>query len=102
MARQKVEITCDACGYGFTLDDKDVKMRMTGEILFRYFGCPSCDSVFMVNASNKKFRKLISSGRTTNGVLRVIQNELNKQYFPRFKELFPTAYRKDDETNEDQ
>lgn len=102
MARQKVEITCDACGYGFTLDDKDIKMRMTGEVLFRYFKCPSCDSAFMVSASNKEFRKLLNSHRADRGVLRVIQGELNKQYFPKFKELFPTAYRKDDETNEDQ
>ena len=102
MAQQKVEITCDACGAAFTIDEKSNKFRMSGELLFRYFKCPTCDSAFMVSVTNKKFRRMLNSGRVSVKMLRVLQDALNEQYFPRFKELFPTAYRKDDETNEDQ
>lgn len=90
-------ITCDACKKEFSVKPDTIRNRQSGELLFRYMKCPHCEAAFLISASDKRFRKALNRNTMTADQARMIQNALNELYFPRFAELFPTAYRQSNE-----
>lgn len=92
---KSVEITCDACGKDFQISAKSIHFRQSGDLLFRYFVCPECDAAFLINVTDKEFRKQINKGRMNAKQHAKLQEILNKRYFHRFKELFPNAFEKE-------
>lgn len=91
MQREPI-ITCDACKNEFRLSVNQVKNRQSGDLIFRYIVCPECGAAFISTTTDKEFRKLIKRGRMTNKQYEALTAMLNEKYFPRFKELVPTAY----------
>ena len=89
---KSVAITCDACKKDFKLEAQDIRLRQSGEVLFKYFVCPECNTAFLINATDKEFRKLLNKGKMNANQHREIQDILNDRYYRRFKELFPNAY----------
>ena len=90
---KSVELTCDACGKDFVIDVNSIHFRQSGELLFRYFTCPECNSTYLISVTDKEFRKLLNKGRMNTQQYNKMQEILNEKYFPRFKELFPTAFK---------
>lgn len=93
--KKSVEITCDACEKDFHIDSNSIRFRKSDELLFRYFECPECNAAFLINVTDKEFRKQINKGRMNAKQHAKIQEILNERYFPRFKELFPNAFKKE-------
>ena len=95
-----VEITCDACGKDFKIDAKSIHFRQSGDLLFRYFVCPECNSAYLISVTDKEFRKQLNKGRMNAKQHARIQEIMNERYYPRFKELFPSAFKKEQAENE--
>lgn len=90
--QRETTIKCDACQKDFQLAEKDIRNRQSGELLFRYIVCPECGAAFISTTTDREFRKLIKKGRMSNKQYEALSHMLNEKYFPRFKELVPTAY----------
>ncbi len=97
MNEKPVVILCDACRREFTLTVRLIKQHQSGELLFRYMLCPNCNAAFLISATDRAARKLISKGFMTRAQAKRLSDDLNAKYFPRFKELFPSAFQMDSE-----
>ena len=96
-----VELTCDACGKDFQIDTKSIRLRQSGDLIFRYFVCTECNAAFLISATDKEFRKQLNKGRMNAKQNAKIQEIMNERYFPRFKELIPNAFKKEQEKDEE-
>lgn len=92
----KQEIYCNACGNPFEITAKSIKVRMSQDVEFRFFKCPSCDAAFLISAADKHYRQMIAKKEYQGVIGRKKAIEMSRQqkekYLPRFAELVPTAY----------
>ena len=101
-------VTCDACKANFEMTDKSVRNRQSNDVLFTYFQCPHCGAAFLISATDDAFRKRLlqrCNGMRRNratpymdqDVIRRLSKEQTEKYRPRFRELVPTAYEKEEQ-----
>lgn len=96
------EITCNACGGVFDLTPGRVSTHIEKDIHYRYFSCPLCGAIYLVNVTNRQLRALIAkhSRDKSNSLGRQrvtrLAETLKNQYRDHFKVLYPKVFFDDD------